>query len=156
MTWNPREDAWLSGFADGEACFVIAPRTDRGVGWTVRFQIGLRADDVLVLEQLQAAFGGTWRFVPRREGNPQAMWTVAGKRELAGLVDYFDRFPLRAKKARDYAIWRRAVKVVCASSSGSPELDALCTALQQVRAFRPVGLTIVPNVTESPQLRLVS
>lgn len=145
-TWDPRKDAWFAGFADGEACFVIARRTDRPAGVSVRFQLALRSDDLSVLEQLQAVFGGTLRVVPHAHGKPQAHWNVIAKRDLAELVRYFDRFPLRAKKARDYAIWRRAVSIVCSSGSGDLELPALVDALREVRAFQQVNVNVSRTV----------
>jgi hypothetical protein len=41
--------------------------------------------------------------------HPSATLVVVRKQETRRLVDIFDAYPLRAKKARDYAIWREAV-----------------------------------------------
>jgi tRNA (cmo5U34)-methyltransferase len=46
-----------------------------------------------------------------RTGNPQVSWTVRTKRDCLALTERLDRFPLRAKKARDYMIWREAVRI---------------------------------------------
>lgn len=40
---------------------------------------------------------------------PSARWQVYDRYGCAVIVSLFDRYPLRAKKARDYAIWREAV-----------------------------------------------
>jgi hypothetical protein len=39
----------------------------------------------------------------------QACWTIASKRECAELARLLTRFPLRARKRRDFEIWARAV-----------------------------------------------
>lgn len=158
MEWNPRTDAWFAGFADGEACFVIARRTERSGGFSVRFQLTLRVDDIAVLERLNETFGGTLRVRPHPQGRPQAHWIVCAKRDLAKLVDYFEDFPLRAKKAKDCLIWCRAVRIVLSRGSGSHELGPLADALKDGRTYRegdePDPLPL--PVPESPQLRLVS
>ncbi len=152
--WDPRTDGWFSGFADGEACFVISRRGDRRTGFSVRFQLTLRSDDLAILEARSGVFGGTVRVRSHATGNPQAHWVVSAKRDLGALMHYFDQFPLRAKKANDYAIWRRAVRVVLAKGAGFPELGDLADALRAGRAFdatppldAPVGV---------PQLRLIA
>jgi hypothetical protein len=149
-----RDDAWLAGFAAGEATFLLAPR-NRGRLAPV-LAITLRADDLEILERLKAEFGGAMCVkTPRGRDNPAATWTVARKRDLAGLVEYFDRFPLRAKKARDYAVWRRAVIVYCAHGSTSPELWPLREALMAGRKYARADEEIVVGITPC-QLRSVS
>lgn len=139
-----RDDAWFSGFADGEGSFQVR-RCEGGARYLPRFSIGLRADDAAVLEVLAREFGGGLTFSaakdsPLREaGNlgmrPQCRWEVVAKSDLVGLVEYFDRFPLRAKKARDFLVWREAVRVYCASSGRDPRLPVLHEALRAGREF---------------------
>lgn len=139
--WDPSTDAWFSGFADGEATFLL--NINRRPRWgrptiAPRFTLNLRADDVGVLRQLQAAFGGNVNLDPRRD-NSQAryFWHVSSKAAMLELVAYFDRFPLRAKKSRDYAIWREAVLLYAARGGGVAfdELSALREALIAGRVF---------------------
>jgi hypothetical protein len=140
MGWDPREDAWLSGFTDGEGCFLIGT-VQRGRILAPRFYLGLRADDMAVLEELQRALGGRLHLRPARGADaPQCAWLVSSKRELAGLVEYFDRFPLRAKKAADFALWREAVSVYCAASGADPRLAALKEALTLGRTYGAPGM----------------
>lgn len=88
-----------------------------------------------VRDELRAAFGGLVYWHQRDDQNPQYHWTVDKKQDLLRLVAYFDRFQLRAKKARDYVIWRRAVMVYCATSRTNPELAVLAAELRATRRF---------------------
>lgn len=145
--WNPSQDSWLTGFADGEGTFLItrsgSTTGNRRRAWTPRFAISLRTDDIGVLAELRAVFGGSIATGRKRpDAHPTSTWTVAGKRDLARLLDYFDRFPLRSKKARDYAIWREAVLlyVECENSADIVELmEPLRDALNGGRLFVAAG-----------------
>lgn len=128
-------DAWLSGFADGEGCFLIAENP--GKRFAPRFKISLRADDKPILDALRNEFGGfvgTVKQGPRND-HPSVQWVVSSKHDLARLRDYFEQHPLRAKKARDYAIWSEAVRAYCARGGRAPELADLRDALAAVRTF---------------------
>lgn len=136
-----REDAWLAGFADGEGHFSICPlrgaRFPAG-SYQPRFEITLRDDDRPILEELVAAFGGAIKSShhnPSRNQKPQARWTVGAKVGLRALVDYFDTHPLRAKKARDYAIWSCAVGLYEAEGYRAPGLVALADQLVAIRKY---------------------
>jgi len=97
---------WLAGFADGEGCFTIGPThggTKKRRTWTAEFKIQLRADDVGILREIQREtglgivfFGSQAR--DRVDSNPRAVWSVYKKREVALIVELFNRYPLRAKK----------------------------------------------------------
>jgi hypothetical protein len=149
-----REDAWLAGFTDGEGCFYICGNTG---GFIVpRFKISLRADDVNVLEELCTAFGGFVSMCAAQEGQrPAVQWVVSGKKDLPKLVAYFDRFPLRAKKAQDYSLWRRAVSAYCAQGGKAPELPLLRVALMDGRVYSETEHVPIDGVPER-QLRLVA
>lgn len=132
-------DAWFAGFTDGEGCFLLGP--NRG-GVVPRFFLGLRADDMPVLAELRSAFGGVlgWTECPGPstvDGKPRCTLQIGRKTELVRLVAYFDRFPLRSKKARDYTIWREAVLIYIAHDRNHPDLPILARALTEVREYDP-------------------
>lgn len=135
-------DAWFAGFTDGEGSFQIR-RCEDGYRYVPRFSIGLRADDVAILEALHQEFGGRLTYSGRKDSPwgrrggmaPQCRWEVVSKRELTALVGYFDRFPLRAKKANDYVIWRQAVHAYCAQGGRHPQLADLHRALANGRVY---------------------
>jgi hypothetical protein len=145
-----KTNAWFSGFADGEAHFGLPRQTNRPA-IVPMFEIQLRADDLAILERLQEVFGGYLRVREINRGNPAAGWSVGSKRDLIGLVDYFDRFPLRAKKANDYAIWRRAVLVYLERGAMDPEMAILRQALIAGRVYAALE---VEYEDPEPPLRL--
>lgn len=103
---DPAFGHWLAGLVAGEGYFSILKP-----GGSVQcvFGIDLRADDASVLEEAQRAVGlGAVRY-RETATSATASWLVSRKAETAEIVDLFNRFPLRAKKARDFERWREAV-----------------------------------------------
>jgi hypothetical protein len=103
---------WLAGFTDGEGCFRIKT-TNQGT-YQCRFSIGLRADDAPILFEIQDRLGGIGTLCHSGKNNArqeQWRWEVNAKTHVAKLVDVYDAYPLRAKKAQDFAIWREAVQI---------------------------------------------
>lgn len=100
---------WLAGFADGEGSFQISSTRGRA-NWECSFKIGLRFDDRPILEEVcsRTGLGRTFHREERSGAHPACLWIVRRKREVQRLVEVFDAFPLRAKKQRDYLIWREA------------------------------------------------
>jgi len=101
---------WLAGFIDGEGCFVI--HGTAGGRLKCRLAVAVRADELPTLETIQARTGaGTIVTRPQRgTTKPEATWQVQSRPDCLRMAEIFDRFPLRAKKARDYAIWRSALR----------------------------------------------
>lgn len=105
---------WLAGFVDGEGCFAIDGRIRPGhrVPYC-QFILCLRLDDLDILECIHSEAGGTLK-VRRKTTNPNdkpsGYLRVTGAQELLRVVELFERYPLRAKKARDFVIWAEAVR----------------------------------------------
>src|SRR4051812_19925163 len=96
---------WLAGFVDGEGCFSITQPHAYKRSCRCDFTITLRDDDGPILEEIQKQLGvgrlsRHVRKVNPKNGKPQARYSVATKRETLVIVGTFDRFPLRAKKAK--------------------------------------------------------
>ena len=103
---------WLAGWIDGEGCFLI---NRMQTAYQPRMRLHVRDDDAEILDEIvkRTGIGYVARQPARpshgRRNNPQAEWRVMSKADCVALVELLDRYPLRAKKARDYAIWREAV-----------------------------------------------
>lgn len=105
---------WFAGFVDGEGCFQICVygKGKSGPSYRCIFDITLRFDDAAILEELKqrTGIGSINYFQPSGKRAARAVrWHIKNKDESLLLTRIFDRYPLRAKKARDYAIWREAV-----------------------------------------------
>jgi hypothetical protein len=100
----------LAGFIDAEACFSIQPN-NHGRTWACAMTVAVRLDDGDVLADLARSTGlGRLQTKPSYRGSrPQAVWQINSKRECAELTRMLRRFPLRARKRRDFEIWARAV-----------------------------------------------
>jgi hypothetical protein len=114
--FDPAFGHWLAGFIDGEGCFEIA-RRDRAGRYTtyeVRFSLRIRDDDLPalkeILQRLDIGRIGGHAHSSHPNTNPSACWMVQAKHECQLLAELLDRFPLRAKKRHDFAIWREAVE----------------------------------------------
>lgn len=152
MNSDLRNDAWFAGFTDGEGCFYFS--VSRGLrACQPRFAIGLRADDAAILDELRTVFGGSITSRAKHP-HPVSQWSVANKADLAGLVEYFERFPLRAKKARAYEIWREGVSIYLAHGGLDQRLRELHKAMKASRGFEHDALDIA--IPPSPQLSLAA
>lgn len=112
---------WLAGLIAGEGCFRV--HKEKGGGYyACHFTLKLRDDDRAILEEIVATTGiGHLKADLCRNGNskPCLVWTVHSKATCLQLVALLDQFPLRAKKAREYAIWREAVRFWVSQKKGS-------------------------------------
>lgn len=101
---------WLAGFIAGEGCFRV--HKEKGGGYyACHFTLKLRDDERPILEEIvrRTGIGHLKPDLVRGNSNPCLIWVVQSKAECAKLVALLDHFPLRARKAQDYAIWREAV-----------------------------------------------
>jgi hypothetical protein len=140
---------WLAGIIDGEGCFLIGTRQDRG--YFTRFQMLLRADDVAVLNAARQRTGlGALYYSKRGKGDPKGgqpgvQWVIYRRADCEALVTLLDRYPLLTKKARDYKIWREAVAIMETKLTGGriqpwDDMAALKQRLESIRAYvAPTG-----------------
>lgn len=145
---------WMAGFIDGEGCFVIRRQNRKGdyTSYTPEMRLALRDDDRPILEEMRTRtsigriYKGDCRAAGKSAGaNMSAAWSVVSKADCLALVAMLDRFPLRAKKARDYAIWREAVLLWATDyrkqgpHNGAADwsaMGALKTRLEAAREYR--------------------
>jgi hypothetical protein len=139
---------WLAGFIDGEGCFIIKANPKRGrVHYACVFEISLRADDAAILHECARRTGlgqvheKRGRITERRP-NPFVRWQMSRRAEALALVELLDRYPLRAKKAQDYAIWKRGVLAHAARDTSAVEAARL--DLGRVRQYTEESVDLAP------------
>jgi hypothetical protein len=141
---------WLSGFVDGEGCFLLAMYARRANPLRktpmASLRILLRADDLPILQEIQSFFGcghiNTDRrltcFATMKAPHEGRSLTIGRAADLATrVVPHFERFTLRAKKARDFEVWKQGVLLVHrvvgnSRGSGVPWTDPLLEQFQSL------------------------
>jgi len=112
---------WLSGFVDGEGCFLIEKeqRKHRKKSARCYLKIQLRDDDIEILEAIENYWGkGHTRRVGAlknkyHNSNPSAIYRFFGTKPLHDiLIPHFEKYPLRSKKAKDFEIWKEAINLL--------------------------------------------
>jgi len=117
---------WVLGFVDGEGCFSIGLVRQAGggqrkgyrLGWQVvhRFVVVQGARSLPALEQLRDFFGIGRLYVNRRHDNHREnlyQFVVDRRADLVDVViPFFERFPLRTDKRRDFERFAHCVHLV--------------------------------------------
>lgn len=139
---------WFAGFTDGEGCFLIGKRNHHSpcASYECRFSIQLRDDDRPILDKIRNTLGfGTTRDKPfypgaTRNARPLTEFYVCAIADCAELVKFFERYPLQAKKQRDFAIWKQAVAELQKplDCRDADLLDYYFHAIKAVRQYEPV------------------
>lgn len=121
--------SWASGFIDGEGCFTIEKKMVRGsnIYYRPKLQVQLRADDCWAIENLRLAIGGGVVYQRKEQkathnrglSKPTTQCEWKNTEDLLLVIKHFDEYPLRAKKLRDYIIWRKAVIIFIEEKSQS-------------------------------------
>jgi hypothetical protein len=122
----PRFGDWLAGFVDGEGYFGLRCRAREDGGKRIEYElkIGLRDDDLAILEYIHDTLniGRIYRREPNQGNgnrNPEAMYIVRRKSDLKHvIIPLFEQHPLKAKKKRDFGIWKQAVEIAMQFSGG--------------------------------------
>lgn len=150
---------WFAGLTDGEGSFTIRKRNHKNpcINYRCRFRIGLRDDDQFILEEIHGILDiGTIYNMPARTNDvrnrqPQVEWGVHAIADCAKLVEIFERFPLRAKKKHDFAVWRCAVvELQKPASDRNPELlEYYFHRIRQVRRYGASQVIPKPVVVDT-------
>lgn len=135
---------WLAGFIDGEGCFRVH-KSKGGDYYACHFTLKLRDDDGPILHAIveRTGVGYIKPDLVRGKSQPCLVWVVGSKADCLKLIPILDRYPLRAKKSRDYAIWREAVMHWVAMRRGNrwhgprdwSQMIEYKTAIEAARAY---------------------
>lgn len=149
-------NSWhVTGFADGESCFYISIGKNNKfkTGWKVQayFQIELHKKDRALLLSIQSFFGGVGRISKHRKEYIQ--YRVTSLKDLAIIINHFDRYPLLTQKQADFIFLKQAYELI-------KNKEHLTTQgllkIVSIRASMNKGLTKVlntafPNITPIPR-----
>ena len=107
---------YISGFVDGEGYFCLR---EKGKCFEAWFGIMLRQDDKAILKQIQKYFDcGILQKENRLKKDkisrkPLVRYEIRKYKDLfEKVIPHFEKYPLQAKKKRDYAIWKEAVSIM--------------------------------------------
>ena len=105
---------YFTGFVDAEGCFLINIRNNNKlkIGWNVelRFQICLHEKDTALLEQIKNCLGvGTIYKDVRRQA---VKFLVLSIKDIAVIIDHFDKYPLITQKRADYELFKQAFIII--------------------------------------------
>lgn len=108
---------WFAGFSDGEGCLDLQHYVQNEC-WTgaASFRLKIRFDDFPILNQIRNFLGKGSISRIERDGknNPRAHFLVTGCQNLADFViPVLEKYPLRAKKKRDFVLWKEGVALLC-------------------------------------------
>ena len=104
---------FVTGFTDGEGCFLInvRPNSKLKTGYSVElvFKIALHSKDKALVENLKNYFGvGT---VTARGSDCIQYW-VGSLKDLQVIVHHFDNYPLISQKWSDYQLFKQVVDLM--------------------------------------------
>lgn len=114
---------WFAGFADGEGTFCISHHKPssrlRTPAYSFVFRLKVRDDDSDIIKEIhdRLGFGRVERVAARHHSNGQIGFVCSSLPDALSLINVLDAHPLRAKKRRDYAIWRAAALYAVAHPS---------------------------------------
>ena len=107
-------DPWfITGFTDAEGCFTmsVVKHNKNKLGWAVKlsFQIGLHEKDKALLEQIKLYFkvGNL-----SKHGKQMVHFRTESIKDLAKIINHFDKYPLLTKKFGDYTLFKEAYYIM--------------------------------------------
>ncbi len=145
----------LAGFLDAESHLAVIPNNG-GANWRCECSVNLRDDDREILFSYRDKLGlGHLTPVAARNGSrPQVHWQIGSKLECQVLAEILDAHPLRARKAREYEIWREAVGIWAFERQGlgrsrRARMAQLAEYLRAERVYRePQPDIALPDMTD--------
>jgi LAGLIDADG endonuclease len=98
------KDSWLSGFTDAEGCFTVSFLSNSNA-FRLRYIITQKGDDNLpILSHLILLFIAGRLEAHSKKSNYS--YILSGNKNCYNIYDYFDKFPLKTKKALSLKLWK--------------------------------------------------
>lgn len=139
---------WFAGFTDGEGCFSIVLAQDKNINLKYglriypRFSIYLKSDDVDILREIKknlVEYGIKGRIGVGISNSYERCWLQIDKMDSCKkLCTIFDAHVLRAKKRKDFELWKKAIDILMDPhhdrGRSKDELIEIVTIKQQMNA----------------------
>lgn len=114
---EPLDGAYVAGFIDGEGSFSVSigkhATLKRGLEVRPEFEIEVRDDDREILERILITIGCGRIYdcsYERYGWYPHAKYKVTSTREMEEILfPFLDKYPLQAKKAKSYVLFKDIV-----------------------------------------------
>ena len=105
--------AWVSGFTDGEGCFIVSTTKNKNLklGWQVQlyFQISLHNKDLELMTEIKNFFGvGSINRLDKRS----IQFRATSLKDLIIIIKHFETFPLITDKCADFELFKKAFKLI--------------------------------------------
>lgn len=105
---------YITGFSDAESSFNIriSQNKNYSTGWLIelRYLIGLHQKDQPLLKLIQRSLGEIG--IIRNTRNDLIEFRITSIKELAVIIDHFDKYPLITQKFADYILFKQAYELV--------------------------------------------
>jgi len=139
-TIDPAFGHYIAGLVDGEGCFRIhKAHGASSTTYTCEFGLKLRDDDSLILNQIHRVLKIGRLNECKGEGTskPQLKWSVNNIDDCKKLRSFFENFPLRAKKQKDFVHWCKHLDLWSAHTRGADKtaLKESYEEMKEVRAY---------------------
>lgn len=97
------EDAWLSGFTDGEGCFTISILDNGSNAFRSRIILSQKGKiNVPILQHICSLFDFSMKYVVAHSIAGNWELKVNGAKNVVRMLPYFERFSLKTKKRQSY------------------------------------------------------
>ena len=106
---NNLDPSYITGFTDGEGCFLINIRKKKNFksGYSVGlgFKIVLHIRDYKLLEEIKWFFNDLGHIYIKKDGNVE--YVINSIKEIELIINHFDNYSLITRKLEDYKIFKK-------------------------------------------------
>lgn len=116
MTNNKLDPYWVTGFTDGEGCFMIniTKCETNKIKWQIRscFQKKLHYKDKELLMKIKSFFNQVGTIVTNYNHN-FVVYKISSLNEITNIIiPHFEKYPLLTKKQSDYLLFKKIVELM--------------------------------------------
>jgi hypothetical protein len=119
---NQLHPLFVTGFSDGECSFSIifikSPTSPNGYKIQLVYKIKLHTKDLALLESIKAHFG----VGNISKSSNYVEYGVTSVKDLAVIVEHFEKYPLITKKLADYILFKQAFEIVSRKGHLTPKV----------------------------------